>query len=924
MSLHPFSSHHQDAPELLCEASSTTSNSDAIPYHAQSVNQCLQLLETTLQGLSQQEVKERGNGAPGNSGNRETTSLRPAFIFLNNLKRKFSLLFLAIAVLSFAMGQFVNGLFVLAAMLLNGGIQGLIQWKALQSQKISIQNPELRCTVRREGQSMTIQAHELVIGDMLLIAGGQVLPADARLVSSTQLQVDESPLTGESVLVPKNANDVLHPAEDVTALSNMVFAGTLIKTGKGEAIVTALGQQTVMGRIAALAQKTEKRESPFTRRLNALSLQLFFITLAVVALIIGIGLARHIPVMELVQVGLVIAIAAFPETIPGLASLILSLGIGRLNENKVIVKNFQALETVGDLSVICTDKTGTLTENYLLLDKLYLPEMGAITYESKWQTGEGIPTRSVEECLRVGRLNNGTLLEGLRSALMGDPIDVALYRAAPASLEAGYHARLTIPFDPVTLRSATLCETPEGQTVSMIKGAPESVMEQCRFYMKPDGTLAEMTLSQRTEFLTLNRTLAYEHNLRVVGFAQKPILENDDSGPYANAIFIGWVCLLDPPKPGVRKVLSALKDTGARMIMITGDQKATAEMTARELGLIARNADEVWLRSDLQACESATIPETVKVFARTKPEEKLAIVESLQQGHQVVAMVGDGVNDSPALQKSDVAIGMGLQGAQTAKDCADIILMNDRLDGIVFAILESRIARRKIQSCLQYILSCNLGMILWVAASALLGFGLPLTVMHLLWLSLVVVSIPALVLAIQPPPALAIEDLNPSDDSALDAGDWQPKTASDKTAQGFRNLQPLSRQDAVNVLLWGGVMAVSAFGSYALCLYLLKLTPAIAATAAFWTLAFSQTVHLFNVQTAQPSVWQASQVKLADLLHTPITWVVLLLTLVLQALTVYTPIFNAIMGTAPLPWVALVFASLSSLMIMVFSLKKQG
>ncbi len=922
MSLHPFSAHNQDAPALVCEEANANHNHDAVPYHAQSVNACLQLLKTTLQGLSQQEALERGKVEQENQDKKEVASLRPAFIFLNNLKRKFSFLFLAIAVLSFAMGQPLNGLFVLAAMLLNGGIQGLVQWKALQSQKVSSQNPELRCTVRRDGQSLTIQAHELVIGDMLLIAGGQVLPADARLVSSTQLQVDESPLTGESVLVPKNANDVLHPAEDVTALSNMVFAGTLVKTGKGEAIVTALGHQTVMGRIAALAQKTEKRESPFTRRLNALSLQLFFITLAVVALIIGIGMARHIPIMELVQVGLVIAIAAFPETIPGLASLILSLGIGRLNENKVIVKNFQALETVGDLSVICTDKTGTLTENYLLLDKLYLPEMGAITYESKWQNGEGLPTRSVEECLRVGRLNNGTMLEGLRSALMGDPIDVALYRAAPASLEAGYHARMTIPFDPVTLRSATLCETPEGQTVSMIKGAPESVMEQCRFYMKPDGSLAEMTLSQRTEFLTLNRTLAYEHNLRVVGFAQKPVMENDDSGPYANAIFIGWVCLLDPPKPGVRKVLSALKDTGARMIMITGDQKATAEMTARELGIIRRNSDEVWLRSDLQACESGVIPETVKVFARTKPEEKLAIVESLQQGHQVVAMVGDGVNDSPALQKSDVAIGMGLQGSQTAKDCADIILMNDRLDGIVFAILESRIARRKIQSCLQYILSCNLGMILWVTASALLGFGLPLTVVHLLWLSLVVVSIPALVLAIQPPPALSIEDLNPTDDSGNESGDWQPKTNADRDAQGFRNLQPLSRQDAINVLLWGGVMAATTFGSYALCLYLLKLTPAISATAAFWTLAINQTLHLFNVQTAQSNVLQNRPVTLSELFSTPITWVVIGLAIGLQALTVYTPIFNSIMGTAPLPLVALGCASLLSLVMMIFSLKK--
>jgi Ca2+-transporting ATPase len=891
------------------------------PYHAQSITACLQLVKTSLQGLETAEAEKR-NQEKRKTKEKNGPHLPPRKMFLSQLKRKLSLLFIATAGLSFLMGQPLEGILVIVALLMSSGIQGLIQWKSLQSQKFSDEDTNLRCTVRRNGESITIHAHELALGDILLISGGQLMPADARLVSSTQLQVDESPLSGESVLVPKNANDILHPCEDLTALSNMVFAGTLVKTGKGEAIVTALGSQTVMGKIAALAQNTQKRESPLTQHLNALSFKIFIVVLLLGAVVIAVGLYRQMPLTPLIQVGLVMAIAAFPETIPGLASLILSVSMGRLNLKKVWVKNFQALETIGDLNVICTDKTGTLTENYLLLDQLFLPEIGAIAYNPQWQGKQEFPCKSVEEFLRVGRLNNGTMVEGLRSALMGDPIDVALYRAAPASLEAGYHQRLSIPFDPVSLRSATLCETPGGQIISMIKGAPESVLEQCRFYMKPDGSLQELTLTQRSELLMQNRQLAYENNLRVVGFAQKPMLDNDDTGPYANAIFLGWVCLVDPPKSGTREAISALKNTGARLMMITGDQKATAETTARELGLIFKNSDEVWLRSDLEAWDQPLIPETVKVFARTKPEEKLAIVELLQQGHQVVAMVGDGVNDSPALQKSDVAIVMGLQGSEAAKESADIILLNDRLEGILHAIQESRISSRKIQSCLRYVLSCNLGLILFVTAAVVIGFGIPVNVIQLIWLSLVIVSIPAIVLAIEPVPETATFSHSPDADgeAASHNSTWRynpQKQAAQKMTHWGNN--PLTSKSLWLITYWAALMVIAGLGSYAICFYLLKLTPAIAGTSAFCGMALSQTLNLFNVQALNAGENRSAFVS--EMASTPITWVVIGVALLLQAITVYTPMLNHIMGTAPLPLNAVFVPVAMGLGAVFFSLK---
>lgn len=888
---------------------------DSLPFHARTVDACLALLQSTLQGLNDEEATARKTGSPKKlSGSNPST---PKHIFMHSLKRWVSLLFLAAAALSFIMGKPVDGVLIIVAMLANSAVQGLVQWKFLKSRASLPAVEDLRCSVRRNSQSMTVNASDIVVGDILLISGGQVLPGDARLISSYQMQVDESLLTGESVLVPKNANNVLHPLEDVAAQCNMLFAGTVVKTGKGEAVVTALGNDSIMGKIAALADTAEKRESPFTRKLNGLSLKVFLFVMALTALVLGIGYYHNMPVPQLIQLGLAMAIAACPETIPGMAGLIMSLGVNRLAEKKVLVKHFRALETIGDVQVVCTDKTGTLTENYLIFDQLFLPGLGAIPYDPQWQDGQNIPCKSVEEFLRIGRLNNGTMVEGLRSPLMGDPIDVALYRAAPASLEAGYHPRVSIPFDPVNLRSATLCETPGGRIVSMIKGAPEAIMEVCKYFMKPDGSIGEISLTQRSEFLMFNRKLAYENNLRVIGFAQKPMVDDDATGPYRDAIFVGWVCLLDPPKQGVVDAVAALQRTGASLLMITGDQKPTAEMTARELGIIRKNSDEVWLRSDLEACESATIPDTVRVFARTKPEEKLAIVESLQKGGHIVAMVGDGMNDAPALQKSDVSIAMGLQGSEAAKDSADIILLNDRLEGIMYAILECRIVRHKIQSCLRYLLSCNLGLILFVAAASIAGLGMPINVVQMLWLNLVIVSIPALVLAIEP--VNEADFTPPEETTSPETGKLRFKAKKPESMPAMSHTEPLPAAHLFLVCYWGTLMMAAALGAYFIGTLALQLPAPVAGTAAFCTLGLAQALNVFNVQALNSG--ENRRHFMRELTSTPITWIVIGLAALLQAITVYVPGVNTIMGTVPLPALAALLPVLLGGGAMLFSLK---
>lgn len=897
---------------------------DNLPYHAQSVEGCLLNLETSLQGLASEEAEARRKGMGKDKDAPQPLAAKK--VFLNSYKKWISVLFIAAALMSFVMTQWVDGILIIVAMLVNGGVQGLIHWRSLKNQKNLVETDTVRCQVRRDGQTQMMDARELVIGDIIVFQGGQVMPADARLLSSTQVQADEAVLTGESVLVPKNANTILHPAEEVAEQSNMLFAGTVVKTGKGEAVVTALGRETVMGKIAALARNTEKRESPFTRRLNALSLRVFVVAAVLIAIVVGVGLYKSTPIPQLIQVALVMGIAAFPETIPGLASLILSMGIGRLNGKKVLVKSFQALEAIGDVTTICTDKTGTLTENYLSLDQVFVPEMGIMPYDAQWRQGEGYPCKSLEDLLRIGRLNNGTVLDGLRSPLMGDPIDVALYRSAAPNLEAGYHQRLNIPFDPVKLRSASLCETPAGQTVSMIKGAPEAIMETCKYYMRPDGSVAPITITQRSEFLMFNRKLAYECNLRVVGFAQRLMTNENDTEPYNDAIFMGWVALLDPAKPGVTEAVDYLYRTGSRLIMITGDQKPTAEMTAKELGIIRRNADEVWLHSDLESNEQGIIRDTVRVFARTRPEQKLTIVEHLQRSGQVVAMVGDGVNDSPALQRSDVAIAMGLQGSDQAKESADIILLNDRLEGVVHAILESRVIRRKIQSCMRYLISCNMGLLLFVAATAIASiFGsslkvqmaMPLNVVQMLWLNLVITLIPALVLAVEPvnETDLLMPEAEPETDKPVSFIEKYKQQEEKEPPK----VDPLDQGRIFLVGFWAVMMMLSGLGTYLVTLLLLKQPPEVAGTAAFCALALTQTFNLFNIQALNAGEDRRSFVS--ELTSTPITWVVVLAALAMQALSVYLPFLNELMGTVPLPWQALATAAGLGIVTIVFSLK---
>ncbi len=864
---------------------------ESTPFHAKSPEHSLEFLNSRISGLSQDDITNRQarfgknaiEGQPFKAGRQ---------LFLHQFKNIVVILLIVAAILSFVMGKINSGLTILVVMLLNIGVGMLTQWKAQKSEMTLNEFTTITCDVKRSKQILKVPAAELVPGDILVLNTGQVIPADARLIFSDNLQMDESMLTGESILVNKDAKALHIPDEEATEQSNMVFAGTRVKIGKGEAVVTATGAHTIMGQIAALARSTRKQESPFIQGINRLGRRAFMLVFILAAMMVALGFQRGDDMLMMLQLGIILAVAAFPETLPGIATLILSMGIDRLSHENVVVKNLRAVESIGDVSVICSDKTGTLTENYLSLEKLYLPETGQLAYDPQWKLKPSeIPTRSLEEFLRIARMNNTTGLEGIRSAIMGDPIDVALYRAASPELATGYHRIKEMPFDPVTLKSVTVVEGPEGQILSMIKGAPEKVIETCAYYMRADGTAAPMSEDQKIDFILINREMAFEESLRIIGFAEKMMLNAEDD-PFEGAVFVGWVCLIDPPKQGVVEAVQSFHEAGVNIMMITGDQKATAAITAEKLGILQEGSD-IWTRHDLEAEGVDRIPDNVHVFARTKPEEKLAIVESLQKSGQTVAMVGDGVNDAPALQKSDIAIAMGISGAEAAKESADIILLTDRLEGIMNALLESRMLKSKIRMCVQYLMSCNLALVFLVAMSSLLGKGLALNVVQILWLNLITVSIPAITLAIEP-----------SD----------PDDYKDTHTRGG----PLNPKQTFLVFYWSLLMALGGFAVYLMGLLTLDLPSEAAGTLAFTTMALAQTLNLLNLQFAKAG--GRLHVFLSEVVKVPITWLVMFSALGIHALTLFVPFLQDILGTVTVDPLYLLIAAGVALGSMVFAM----
>jgi Ca2+-transporting ATPase len=596
--------------------------------------------------------------------------------------------------------------------------------------------PEVR--VRRSGRIQTVEARELVPGDIVLFEAGNLVPADARLIENWNLRVNEAALTGESLPVDKEALAQDLADAPLSERRNLVHRGTIVVYGRATAAVVRTGMQTELGRIAGLLKTASRPATPLEISLESAAQKLALIAVGLVAVIFAVGAARGEPLRTLFLTSISLAVAAVPEGLPTVIVVALALGSQRMLKRNVLIRKLSSIETLGQVSVICTDKTGTLTENRMAVTRIFAG--GALFDLPLIET----PDAAAATLLACGAMANDvqdTRREG-RARWIGDPTEIALAEAAESvglerpALEKSLPRVSETPFDSERKRMTTvhavkdaagagvLPLAAEAASIAITKGAVESILRIAP-WIWVDGRQEPLTELWRNRLLAANDDMA-SHGMRVLAAGFRPLESGSTESPLeSNFIFAGLAGLVDPPRPEVREAVKKCRQAGIRPVMVTGDHPLTAAAIARELGI-----DEV--------------------HARVAPEDKLALVKTLQQQGHVVAMTGDGVNDSPALAVADVGIAMGRDGTDAAREAADIVLRDDNFASIVNAVEEGRVIYENIRKFIRYLLSCNSGELWLVLLAPLAGMPLPLTALQILWMNLVTDGLPALALSLEP------------------------------------------------------------------------------------------------------------------------------------------------------------------------------
>ncbi len=685
-----------------------------------------------------------------------------------------------------------DSLVILAIVVLNTALGFIQEYRAEQAVAALKRMTAPESTVRRDGQIRRIPAREVVPGDLLLLEAGDRVPADARLLHTVNLEVDEAPLTGESVPVRKHTRPLDDPRTEIGDQVNMVFMGTVVTYGRGEAVVVATGMATAMGRIAHLLQTTEDQETPLQRDLARVGRQLGMAVLAIAAVVTlaGILRARELTLevaLDMFLFGVALAVAAIPEGLPAVVTVVLALGMRRMAERNAIVRRLPAVETLGSATVICSDKTGTLTRNEMTVveillgvDRVVHVEGEGYLPQGRFLTDQGPLSPEQDPDLRwlarIAGLNNDARLmqtEEGRWQVVGDPTEGALLVLAckagvdPDRLREEFPRVGEIPFSSERKRMTTV-HTMDGAQVAVVKGAPEVLLERCD-RVRDHGTVRPMEDRDREAIRARNEAFA-ARALRTLALASR-VLEDDhpiseDRDPETverGLIWEGLVGMIDPPRPEARSAVQMAQRAGIRTLMITGDHRLTALAIAQDLG-IAGPQDRVITGAELSAMDAETLEavvQEVSVYARVNPEHKLRLVEALKAHGHVVAMTGDGVNDAPALRRADIGVAMGITGTEVSKEAADMVLTDDNYATIVAAVAEGRTILDNITKFLRYLLSSNMGEVMTMFSAMVLAGILALTVdgraflpllaVQILWINLVTDGGPALAMGVDPP-----------------------------------------------------------------------------------------------------------------------------------------------------------------------------
>ncbi|MCG8554527.1 MAG: cation-translocating P-type ATPase [Proteobacteria bacterium] len=736
-----------------------------MPWHAQSTDALLRELKTGTSGLSHAEAAKRlAQQGPNELEAGPQTS--PWSILLRQLQNVLIVVLLIATALSAFLGHTIEAA-AITVIVAFAVILGFVQeYRAERAIDALRRMAAPSATALRGGEWMEVPARELVGGDLIALKAGDRVPADARLIQVTNLKTDESALTGESVPVAKQTV-ALDADLAVADRTNLAYSGSSVTYGRGRALVVATGMSTEFGKIARMLATVELGRTPLQDNLDRVGRSLARAGLGVVAAIVVLGVLRGSAFIEMLVFGVALAVAVVPEALPAVVTISLALGVQRLVKRHALMRRLPAVETLGSTTIICTDKTGTLTKDEMTARKIWvdseLIDVSGTGYDpagSFVRDGQPFdPSEPLLALLRAGALASDAELvrpaQEPRWTLRGDPTEGALVVAAAKAglhkpeLDARFPREDEIPFTSEAKRMTTLHRAPDGR-LACAKGAPEIILSSCR-RVASGAAVVPLDDQTRQRILTAAQDMAGQA-LRVLAVASKPDAEIQSAAQ--DMTFLGLVGMIDPPRDEVRDALRTCREAGIGVLMITGDHPVTAQAVAREIGLIGNDGGRAVTGPELAEMSDETLEreiESIRVYARVSPVQKLRIVTALQRRGHVVGMTGDGVNDAPALKKADIGVAMGITGTDVTKEAADMSLTDDNFASIVAAVEEGRGVFDNIKKFLGYLLASNIGEIGLVGGTALLGMPLPLTAVQILYVNLATDGLPAIALSVDPP-----------------------------------------------------------------------------------------------------------------------------------------------------------------------------
>lgn len=824
-----------------------------------------------VRGLTAKEAARR-LAEYGRNELAEGKRIPPLILFANQFKDFMVLVLIGATLISGLLGEYLDAAAIFAIILLNGVLGFIQEYRAEQSLRSLKALSAPSAHVIRDGVPADIPAVALVPGDIVVVRSGDRIPADIRLLEASSLYAEESALTGESVPVGKHAMPIREAVLAAGDMKNIGYMGTMVTRGTGRGIVIRTGMQTEMGKIAHMIEQAEEAETPLQRRLAQLGKVLIAVALALTVMVVAAGILHGQPVYDMFLAGVSLAVAAIPEGLPAIVTIALALGVQRMIKRRAIVRKLPSVETLGCASVICSDKTGTLTQNKMTVTRLWT---GGRTLEV---TGEGYVPRgevlengvpadlkgdaALRRMLQVAALCNNARLERLPDEtepprrtkegsrrgrevrqseeqwkMTGDPTEGALIVLAAklgvtvSSLEGLYRREKEYPFDAERKRMSVLIGHQGGRLICT-KGAPDLLMEQCA-YVLWDGNVVPFTPTLRKKAAEAAERMA-ESALRVLGFAYRDLRPQDAADSAADVerqlIFVGLAGMIDPPRREVRESISLCRQAGIKTVMITGDHRLTAEAIAGQLGILPRGGRSL-TGQQLAALTDAQLDRIVEdtyVYARVAPEHKLRIVKALQRRGHVVAMTGDGVNDAPAIKAADIGIAMGITGTDVAKEASSLVLSDDNFATIVSAIEEGRGIYENIRKFIRYLLASNVGEILTMFLAMMMGLPLPLVPIQILWVNLVTDGLPAMALGVDQP--------------EKDLMRQRPRGARESI---------FARRLGWKIISRGVLIGLCTLGAFVLTLRSSGGDLAQAQTVAFATLVMAQLIHVFDCRSSR-------------------------------------------------------------------------